>query len=759
MRPDPAPGPQGRSEVKASRTVSGDRAVPRPEIALPGDPARGVVLQGIVVAAVLTVTLLLAWHPLEDLDIWFHLRAGTDQLAHGPLPAVNQYSFTEPRHPWLNHEWLFQALVHATAPHDALPSVDAAGWNLLRTALAGLLALLLVLGDGGLARLRGRADGTAAPGTGLVLLAALGLLWPRLMLRPELLSYIAIVLLVRWTEGLGTEVARDGLGALRPRRWLDPRTRAGRVWWLVLIWAQAHGFSSVAPLIVGIGLVGGAADGRLRRPTRAAWRAAGFGVLAMLVALLATPNGWQGLVFPLRAIGQFRGADADLRRTVAELTPLLASPDALHATILLFKASLIAGVLLGVTGWRRLGLLRLVLWAATAAAAFATQRALGPYAVAFALLGLRYAPSLPQVSVPLARLSARARLAWALGVATVMVAGAGLWVQGIVSDGFYLAEGVARRYGDGLAPAQYPLIAAGRLAGQPPSRVFANLGASGLLLGTTRAELYIDGRTEAYSPALWREYLEIKRGGDQALALLDARHVDRVCLAGPGGAFATLARDLLASHRWQLESAEGAGLLLRRESLSPGPDAAPLQEAAKRSELVRAARAQEQEARDGRLSAARAADALLAAATLHGLAGDTGSQRTCLEQAAQRAPRHALAQHNLGNQLLAEGRFDLALERFRAAAAANRRLGGPRLNAGVCLMRLNRPAEAARWFEQATRLDSRGFEAWANLAVARNAAGDRAGALSAIDRALVLSPANARLTGLRDSLRRSGSAQ
>jgi hypothetical protein len=353
-------------------------------------------------------------------------------------------------------------------PMTRCPSVDAAGWNLLRTALAGLLALLLVLGDGGLARLRGRADGTAAPGTGLVLLAALGLLWPRLMLRPELLSYIAIVLLVRWTEGLGTEVARDGLGALRPRRWLDPRTRAGRVWWLVLIWAQAHGFSSVAPLIVGIGLVGGAADGRLRRPTRAAWRAAGLGVLAMLVALLATPNGWQGLVFPLRAIGQFRGADADLRRTVAELTPLLASPDALHATILLFKASLIAGVLLGVTGWRRLGLLRLVLWAASAAAAFATQRALGPYAVAFALLGLRYAPSLPQVSVPLARLSARARLAWALGVATAMVAGAAWWAQGIVSDGFYLAEGVARRYGDGLATAQYP-----RDRGRAPGRAAA----------------------------------------------------------------------------------------------------------------------------------------------------------------------------------------------------------------------------------------------------------------------------------------------
>ena len=66
--------------------------------------------------------------------------------------------------------------------------------------------------------------------------------------------------------------------------------------------------------------------------------------------------------------------------------------------------------------------------------------------------------------------------------------------------------------------------------------------------------------------------------------------------------------------------------------------------------------------------------ALLAAATLHRLAGDGESRRSCLERATQRSPHHALAQHNLGNLLMAEGRFDLALERFRAAAASNRRL-------------------------------------------------------------------------------------
>jgi Tfp pilus assembly protein PilF len=86
-------------------------------------------------------------------------------------------------------------------------------------------------------------------------------------------------------------------------------------------------------------------------------------------------------------------------------------------------------------------------------------------------------------------------------------------------------------------------------------------------------------------------------------------------------------------------------------------------------------------------------------------------------------------------------------------------MAGPRLNAGVCLMQLQQPAEAARWFARATHADSQSFEAWANLAVARNAAGDRAGALSAVDRALALSPANARLAGLRDSLRRGAPAQ
>ena len=344
------------------------------------------------------------------------------------------------------------------------------------------------------------------------------------------------------------------------------------------------------------------------------------------------------------------------------------------------------------------------------------------------------------------------------GTAAVLLVGL-WWMQGIVSDRFYLSEGVGRRFGGGLATAQYPLAATSRLAAEPPARVFANLGASGLLLGKTGSILFIDGRTEAYSSSLWREYLEIKRAGEHALALLDARRVEVVCLATPGGPFGALAADLLASNRWNLAAAEGAGLLFRREHLPPGPEMAANLAAAKHEVLAKAAQAQQQDAGRPGLSASRGADALLAAATLYRLADDGNSRRACLEQAVSRSPRHPLAHHNLGNLLMADGNFTRALEHFRAAAAANPRLAGSRLNAGVCLMRLNRAPEAVSWFASAARLDDSSPEAWANLAVARNATGDMTGALKAIERALALSPGNARLAGLRDSLRRSGQPQ
>jgi len=167
--------------------------------------------------------ILLAWHSLSDRDIWFHARAGRDILATGQVVHTNHYSYTAPDHPWLNHEWLFQLPVAVLAPGHPVAETDPiAGWSFLRAGLAVILALLLVASG---------PPGAALPPAagprflvGAVLLAALGLLWTRLTLRPEIVSYSLLILHLRAVEA----VLLAPQGASPWWGWIDPRRAPGR---------------------------------------------------------------------------------------------------------------------------------------------------------------------------------------------------------------------------------------------------------------------------------------------------------------------------------------------------------------------------------------------------------------------------------------------------------------------------------------------------------------------------------------------------
>ena len=106
---------------------------------------------------------------------------------------------------------------------------------------------------------------------------------------------------------------------------------------------------------------------------------------------------------------------------------------------------------------------------------------------------------------------------------------------------------------------------------------------------------------------------------------------------------------------------------------------------------------------------------------------------------------HPTLNHNLGNLLLGRQKFQEALSHFQTALKKNPRLAGSALNAGVCQMRLGQPREAARSFGRAAAIDPASPGTWANLAAARMADGDRAGAVRALEKAVQLSPDDARL--------------
>jgi hypothetical protein len=403
--------------------------------------------------------------------------------------------------------------------------------------------------------------------------------------------------------------------------------------------------------------------------------------------------------------------------------------------LIAFRVSLVWSGLVLILAWGRIPVLRIVLLLLTAAAALAAQRNLGLYAVAFCLLhgGWRPATALSPGERLLRRTPAPLRAAgpW-LALALTLAAGS-FWVQSLVRDDFYLREGVSRRFGSGLTPAQMPLQAIDGLAAPASRRVFANLNAAAPLIGRARARLFVDGRTEAHPAADWARYRRVLGGGDDALGELEAIAPSAVVLGGAGPATTGLAGTLLRSPGWRLEALEEGGLVFL-----PAP--------ADSLRLAALLAAMDRELEDGTdPDGARRADRCLAAASRWKLAGDSSRQEAWLRRGLEARPDHPTLLHNLGNLQQARGDHGGALASFEAALRMNPRLAGSALNRGASLMALRRFRGAAAAFEQAVAIDPELFQGWVNLGLARQQLGQAEASRTAFERALELRPGDERL--------------
>jgi hypothetical protein len=228
-------------------TGGGVSGVPSPP-ALPGvgaDAPRGYdradgasrVERFAVTGLAAAVTLFAASLTVADPDLWWHLRVGGDIWDEGGVPRDDPYSFLSGERPWVNHEWLAEAVM-------------AAGWRLggepalvlLKVAVA--LALTFLMGR----RLRRRG----ASRLSAALLAVLGLIamLPSVgSLRPQIFSVFLVVLVLRLLD-------ESGPGA-RCRWWLPA---------MVAVWANLHGGVLLGVLLVISWLAIEAMSGRRGSP-------------------------------------------------------------------------------------------------------------------------------------------------------------------------------------------------------------------------------------------------------------------------------------------------------------------------------------------------------------------------------------------------------------------------------------------------------------------------------------------------------------
>jgi hypothetical protein len=415
-----------------------------------------VVLAGAVRALIRPRALL------NDPDTYLHIAAGRWLLAHGTLASPDRFSHSMAGAPWLEHEWLAEAILAAV--------YDGLGWSGVVLLTACCFAAALGLLTRVLLPRLGALPGLIAAGLGA------SLVLPHLLARPHVL---ALPLLVLWSAALFA--ARDR-GEGPPFRLLP----------VVTLWANLHG-----SFMLALALAGFAAAEAVLLHTGKRWAEArrwgGFVLLAALAALV-TPNGLAGFLLPFRLLGM-----SALQDSFSEWM----SPDFHHVQPL--EAALLGLLLLGFSLGLRLPPLRLLLLLALVHLALAQQRQaellgmIGPLAIA-ASLGPQIAArrGLPAGEQPMGAPGIPA-LALCLAIAVALAA-------------VTLAHPL-QRADDRVTPAS-ALAAAGRMGITGP--VFNSEQFGGYLI-FRGVPVFIDGRMEMYGDRFLRRYLAAANGDEAAL--------------------------------------------------------------------------------------------------------------------------------------------------------------------------------------------------------------------------------------------------
>ena len=227
---------------------------------------------------------------IADPDLWGHVKFGQDLLATGEIVRPDPYSFLTGGQPWINHEWLAEAVFA-----EVFARLGAPGLVALKTGVALLILGLLV-----------RHLGGWGAGQAVVLLGTAGMLLPWFAsIRPQMFSYLCFLLLLLLIHGAER-------GRTRPL-WLAPA--------LFAAWANLHGGVLAGMAMLAIWILAHLLGASLR-PDLADPPLGGIGppVLVSLSATALNPHGVWLLTFLVRtATGP--------RPDIAEWTPIdLMSP-------------------------------------------------------------------------------------------------------------------------------------------------------------------------------------------------------------------------------------------------------------------------------------------------------------------------------------------------------------------------------------------------------------------------------------------------
>jgi len=551
------------------------------------------VRRALVFVALFAGAFAVAFAPVFDGDIFWHLAAGREMLHRGALLRTDPFTSSAAGRPWVDVHWLFQlgaALIHR-----------AGGLVGIAVAEGTLVACGAVV----LARTAERAGGAPArDGCAVALLGGLFLARHLLAPRPIVVTLVGLAVF---------------LWALESWR-VDGRQR--RLWLLPLVqvvWVNGQGLAPLGPALVASYFAGTGIERILRRrrarragaaeteapPTGPQLRRLALVLLLCALASLVTPYGLSAALLPVELLARIFPRSGNLfSATIAENVPPFVLERTAPEQAAYFKWTLLGlGAAFALVRPRLRLAHALILIAFGSLALMANRNVLLFYWVAAPIAALALLPAGADRLRALSRTEHRARLARVARAAAMIAGGAALAAELALVGAVRVREPPAGT----PTPFHFPVESA---------RVLAERGVSGALfapdqqagyleLALPSVRPYIDTRLVLHTADEYAAYLALFQEPGRFDALdRQQRFAAVVLTTAYPDLYLGLVRHLAEDPGWHLAYTDGYEVLFLRA----GPAIAlgePATIAAITAELV---------ARHG---AAPAAPAILATARLH----------------------------------------------------------------------------------------------------------------------------------------------
>jgi hypothetical protein len=470
-----------------------------------------VVALGAAVAGL--IIFLFTSSVFADGDTYWHLATGRWIIEHGRIPMTDPFSYTAPGREWQAHEWLADVFMWG--------AYSLGGWTALTVVFGLAAAAAAGLFAGHISRSLG---GLTLP---VLVIMAMLCTTQSVLVRPHALM---LPLLIFWTIQVMDARERDKA---------PPLALAA----VMIIWANLHGsyvFGFVIAGAFGLEALWEAPKER-RLIVFRDW--AIFGA-ASLVAVLITPHGVAGVIFPfqvmtlsiLKDIQEWRPTD------MAKFSPFLVS--LLLALLVMFsrgtKIKPMRALLLVALFYMALAHRRHLIVLALVAPLIMAE----PLAIS---LGQKRKEGAPNWRAP--------RLAF-LALAVIVCA--------------YRFIVPVQRHDDRVTPASALRSVPASLRAQP---VLNDYSMGGYLI-FNGVKVYIDGRADMYGDEFVGEYMDLIHRGDQAKlqAILDKRHITWT-MFNPGD---LLVRSLDKQPGWRrLYTDKWTVVHVRIDAVPPAPAPSP----------------------------------------------------------------------------------------------------------------------------------------------------------------------------------------